>query len=326
MRRRKFIGLAGGLAAWPLVARAQQPVPVIGFLGSSSPDAYANRLRAFRQALSEAGFVEGRSLTIEYRWAQNQYDRLPELAAELVRRSVAVIVAGGGVASGLAAKAATSTIPIVFATAADPVQAGLVPSLNRPGGNVTGVANQNSEIGPKRLELIREVLPKATRAAVLVNPTNPTMVEQFRRVLEPTARVLGLELTIVQASTERELDAVFPSLAQIRAEALVIDPDVFFNGQSRQIAGRALQQALPTIYQYRLFVEAGGLISYSSSESEYYRLVGIQVGRVLKGAKPADLPVEQSTKIELLVNLKTAKALGLTMPQSIIARADEVIE
>jgi len=314
--------------AWPLAARAQQtpPLPVIGFLGSTSPNVYAIRLRAFHEALKEAGYVEGQNVAIEYRWAEGQYDRLPAMAAELVQRQVAVISAGGGTPSALAAKAATATIPIVFAVSVDPTQVGLVASLNRPGGNVTGVTNQNSEIGGKRLEFLRELLPKATTIAVLSNPTNAALSEQFTQALQATARTLGMQLHSVQASTESDLDAVFATLVQLRADALVIGPDVFFNSQGEQLAARALRHAMPTVYQYRPFAAAGGLVSYGASETEYYRLLGIQVGKILNGQKPADLPVQQSTKIELIINLGTAKALGITVPQSILARADEVIE
>jgi putative ABC transport system substrate-binding protein len=331
MRRRRFITLLGGVAtvsiAWLLAARAQQtPLPVIGFLGSTPPDVYAIRLRAFREALKEAGYVEGQNVAIEYRWAEGQYDRLPAMATDLVQRQVAVIAAGGGTPSALAAKAATATIPIVFAVSVDPTQVGLVASLNRPGGNVTGVTNQNAEIGGKRLEFLRELLPKVTTIAVLSNPTNATLAEQFLSALQATARTLGMQLHSVQASTERDLDAVFATLVQLRADALVIGPDVFFNSQGEQLAARALRHAMPTVYQYRPFAAAGGLVSYGASETEYYRLLGIQVGKILNGQKPADLPVQQSTKIELIINLGTAKALGITVPQSILARADEVIE
>jgi putative tryptophan/tyrosine transport system substrate-binding protein len=328
MRRRDLMAMIGGaVATWPFVARAQQKaLPVIGFLSSTWPDKNASRLQAFRQGLKEAGYVEGETVAIEYRWAESQYDRLPGLAAELVQRQVAVIAAAGGAQSALAAKAATSTIPIVFETAADPIKLGLVGSLSRPGGNVTGVANQNAEVGPKRLELLRELLPMATTIAVLVNPTNPILNEEFLSDLQPAARALGMKLDIVQASTERDLDTAFAVLVQLRADALVIGPDLFFNSESEQLAAWALQHGLPAVYQYRPFAAAGGLVSYGASETEYDRLVGIQVGKILNGEKPANLPVQQSTKIELVINLKTAKALGLTIPQSILARADEVIE
>jgi|SRR5215472_3973782 len=327
MRRWAFFALLVGIgAAWPLGAQAQQALPVIGFLGSTSPEQYAIRLTAFDQGLKDAGYTVGQNVAIEYRWAEGQYDRLPALAADLVRRQVVVIAAAGGTPSALAAKAATSTIPIAFGTATDPVEAGLVASLNRPGGNITGVTNQNAQTGPKRLELVRELLPKAARVAVIVNPASPTMVEQFRRSMEPAARSLGIEIHILQASTRSDLDAAFATSRQMRADALIIDPDIFFNSQTEDLAVRALRDAIPAIYQYRRFAEAGGLMSYGASDAEYYRLFGAQVGKILRGAKPAELPVEQATKIELIINLKTAKALGLTIPQSILARADEVIE
>jgi putative ABC transport system substrate-binding protein len=326
--RRTFVSLVASAAvAWSYAARAQRTsLPVIGFLGGTSPDKYAIRLQAFHQGLKEAGYVEGQNVAIDYRWAEGRFERFPELAAELVRRQVTVLASAGGTTSALAAKAATSTIPVVFETAADPVKLGLVASLNRPGGNVTGVSNQNVEIGSKRLEVLHELLPAAVVIAVLVNPTNPALSEQFMNDLQPTARALGMQLHKVQASTEPELDAVFAGLAQLRADALVISPDFFFNARSNQLAAAALRQGLPAIYQFRPFAEAGGLVSYGSSETEYFRLFGIQIGKVLNGAKPADLPVEQSTKVELIVNLKTAKALGISVPLGLLGRADEVIE
>jgi putative tryptophan/tyrosine transport system substrate-binding protein len=325
--RRAFVSLVGGAAvAWPLAARAQQaPLPVIGFLGSTSPDNYSIRLRRFRQGLKEAGYVEGRNVAIEFRWAENQYQRLPGLAAELVQRQVAVIAAAGGTPSGLAAKAATSTIPIVFETAGDPIKLGLVASLSRPGGNVTGVTNRNVEVGPKRLELLRELLPKATTIGVLVNPTSPTLTGQYMNGLQPTARALGMQLHIVQASTERDFDTAFATLVELRADALVIGPDLLFNSNMEQLAARALRHALPAVHSYE-FAAVGGLASYGASETEPYRLVGIQVGKILDGAKPADLPVQQAAKIELIINLKTAKALGITVPLALSVRVDELIE
>jgi ABC-type uncharacterized transport system substrate-binding protein len=328
MSRREFIVLLGGAAAaWPLGARAQQAaMPLIGFLSNASPDGYTIRLRAFRQGLKEAGYVEGRNVEIEYRWAEGHNSRLPALAAELVRRQVAVMVAAGGTPAAVVAKAATSTIPIVFGVAVDPVEAGLVASLNRPGGNLTGVTNLNVEVGPKRLELVHELLPTATIIAVLVNPTSPSIAELFSRVMQQAARTLGLQLHILHASTDRDFDTVFASVVQLRAGALVISPDVFFNTRSDQLAALSLRHAVPAIYQYRPFAAAGGLMSYGSDETEYYRLVGIYAGRILKGEKPADLPVVQSTKVELIINLKTAEALGLTIPLPLIGRADEIIE
>jgi putative ABC transport system substrate-binding protein len=328
MRRRDFIMLLGGATvAWPLAARAQQPsMPVIGFLGSATPQSYAIRLRAFRQGLKEAGYVEGRNVEIDYRWAEGQNNRLPELATQLVQRQVTVLVAGGGTPTAVAAKAATATIPVDFAVATDPVAVGLVASLDRPGGNVTGVTNMNVEIGPKRLELLRELLPSVTIVAVLVNPANPVLAEPFVQDLQGAAGGLGLQLHVLNASTERDIDTVFAELVQLRAGALVVMPDVFFNTHVAQIATLAISHKVPAVYQYRPFVEAGGLISYGSDEPEYYRLVGIQAGKILKGEKPTELPVVRSTKVELLINLKTAKALGIAIPLPLLGRADEVIE
>ena len=328
MQRRDFIKVfAGSAIAWPLAVRAQQPaLPVIGFLSSASPDEYTIRLRAFRQGLKEAGFVEGQNVAIEYRWAEDQNNRLPALSAELVRRQVNVIVAGGGTPSAVAAKAATATVPIVFATAVDPVAIGLVTSLDKPGGNVTGVTNLNVEIGPKRLELLHELLPMAATIAVLVNPSSRALAERFLQGLQPAARALGIQLHVFNASTKRDFDTVFAALAQHKDAALLICPDVFFNAQIEQLAALGIRYAVPVIYQYRPFVKAGGLVSYGSDETEYYRLVGIQAGKILKGEKPADLPVIQSTKVELTINLKTAKALGINVPNTLIGRADEVIE
>jgi putative tryptophan/tyrosine transport system substrate-binding protein len=332
LRRREFIALFGGTAAsavlWPLAARAQQPppLPVIGFLSSASPDQYAKRLRAFRQGLKEAGYVEGQNVAIQYRWAESQYDRLPALAAELVHRQVDVIAAGGGTPSAVAAKAATATIPIVFAVAVDPVKVGLVASLSRPGDNLTGITNLNVEVGPKRLELLHELIPTATIIALLVNPTSPSIAEPFLRALKAAASTLGLQLHVLQASTEQDFDRVFAALVQLRAGALVIMSDQFFYARSEQLAALTLRHAVPAIFEYREFAAAGGLISYGSDETEYYRLVGIYAGRILKGEKPADLPVVEPTKFDLVVNLKTAKTLGITVPQTLLVAADEVIE
>ena len=327
MKRREFITLVGGTAIWPLAARAQQPpLPVIGFLSSASPDVYAIRLRAFRQGLKEAGYVEGQNVAIEYRWAEGQNNRLPVLAAELVHRQVDVIVAGGGTPSAVVAKAATATIPIVFAVGVDPVALGLVTSLNQPGGNLTGITNMNVEVGPKRLELLRELIPTATSIALLINPTSPNLAKPFTRAMKAAASTLGLQLQVLQASTEQDLDRVFAALAQSRANALVIMPDVFFDTRSEQLAALTLRHAVPAIFQFRPFAAAGGLMSYGSNETDNYRTLGTYTGRVLKGEKPADLPVVQSTKVELILNLKTAKALGLTVPLPLIGRADEVIE
>src|SRR5471032_2626970 len=324
MRRRQFIGIISGAAAWSLTARAQQPaMPVIGYLSSRSPGETVALIAAFKKGLGEAGYVEGENVAIEYRWAENQYDRLPALAADLVRRQVAVIAANSPAA--LPAKAATTTIPIVFTSGLDPVAVGLVASLNRPGGNLTGIASLNVEIGPKRLELLRELVPTATIFALLINPTNP-YVQTLSSDLQAAARTLGLQLHVLHASTEREFDTVFATLTQLRASGLVIGPDAFFNDQSEQLASLTVRHAVPAISQYREFAAAGGLMSYGGSTTDSFRQVGIYTGRILNGEKPADLPVVQSTKVEMILNLKTAKALGLTVPLPLIGRADEVIE
>jgi putative ABC transport system substrate-binding protein len=324
--RREFISALGGaVCSWPLAARAQQlTVPVIGFLSPSSPEWYTNRLRAFRLGLMEIGYIEGQNLAIEYRWAEDQNDRLPALAADLVRRQVTVIAVGGG-ESVLAAKAATATIPIVFNAGVDPVAVGLVASLARPGGNLTGVISRAVEVGPKRLELLHELVPTATVVALLVNPTNPN-ADTLSRDLQVAARTLGLQLHVVHASTERDFEPAFATLVQLQAGALVIGPDGFLISRSEQLAALTLRHAMPAIYQYREFAAAGGLMSYGSSIADAYRQVGIYTGRILKGEKPSDLPVQQATKVELILNLKTAKALGLTVPLPLLGRADEVIE
>jgi putative ABC transport system substrate-binding protein len=325
--RRDFLATLGGAAAWPLPARGQQAaMPVVGFLGGTSPELYAHRVRGFRQGLKEAGYIDGQNVEIEYLWAEGHNDRLPNLAAELVRRQVAVIVAGGGTPSALAAKAATTTIPIVFGVAVDPVELGLVASLNRPGGNLTGVTNLNVEVGPKRVELLRELLPSATLIAVLLNPTNPATGEPFVRGLEAAAHTLGFKLHVLHASTERDFDTVFATLVRLRADALVMTPDQFLYAQTEQLARLALRHGIPAISQLRQFAAAGGLASYGSSETEYYRPMGIYAGRILKGEKPSELPVQRSAIIELIINLKTARTLGLTIPLPLLGRADEVIE
>ena len=326
MQRRDFITLLGGAsAAWPLPARAQQrALPLVAFLNSGSPDGYAPMVAAFRQGLKETGYVEGQNVAVEYRWAEGQYDRVPAMALELiVGRQVAVIVANfPGV---MAIKAAITTIPIVFTTASDPVQVGLVASLARPGGNVTGVTQLNVEVAPKRLELAHELVPTATVIAVLVNPTHPSTETQLRD-LQPAARILGVQLHVLHASTERDFDTVFATLAQLRAGALVIGNDTFFTSRIELLAALALRHAVPAIYQDRPFAAAGGLMSYGGSNTDMYRIAGVYTGRILKGDKPADLPVQQATKVELAINMKTAKTLGLTMPTALLVRADEVIE
>jgi putative ABC transport system substrate-binding protein len=328
MRRREFISFLSSLAtAWPFIARAQQPaMPVIGLLGGASPDLDADRLRAFRQGLSESGYVEGRNVAIEYRWAGGQYDRLPALAGELVRRQVTVIAALGGTPSALAAKSATTTIPIVFAVGSDPVSLGLVASLSKPGGNITGVTQMAVAIGPKRLELLHEIVPKATIMALLINPTNPPLAETLSTDVQVAARTLGLQIHVLQASTERDIDDVFATLVQLQAGGLVIGPDSFFISQSEQLAALALRYEVPSAFQYREFAATGGLVSYGASLADFYRLAGVFTGRILKGEKPANMPVEQATKVELIINLKTAQELGITIPPAILLRADEVIE
>jgi len=325
MKRRDFITLLGcAPAAWPLVARAQQPaMPVVGFLNSASADGYAMTARAFRQGLKDTGFVEGQNVAIEYRWAEGQYDRLPALAADLVQRRVDVIAANG--VAMLPARAATTTIPIVFTTSFDPVQLGLVASLSRPGGNVTGVTSLNVEVGPKRLELLHELAAAVKIVGLLVNPNNPN-AQTLSRDLQALAGQLGLQLHVLYASNVRDLDRIFAELIERRAGGLVIGSDAFLSSYSKQLAALALRHALPAIYQYPEFTDAGGLMSYGSSITELYQTAGVYAARILKGEKPADLPVQQSTKVELIINLKTAKALGLTVTLPLLGRADEVIE
>jgi putative tryptophan/tyrosine transport system substrate-binding protein len=326
IKRRDFITLLGGaVAAWPLAARAQQPaMPVIGFLNSSSPGGYAP-LAAFRQGVNEAGYIEGRNVTIEYRWAEGHHGRLPELAADLVRRKVTVIAATTTPAA-LAAKAATATIPVVFETGGDPVKLGLVASLNRPGGNLTGVTNLNTEVTPKRLEVLHEIIPTATTFALLINSSSPGLAESTTRDVRASARTLGVALHVVSATTDNEIDDAFASLAKLRAGGLVIGSDSFFSSRTERLASLALRYALPAAYQWREFAVAGGLISYGTDTRDAYRLAGIYTARVLKGEKPADLPVQQATKVELYINLKTAKTLGITIPLPLSGRADELIE
>jgi putative ABC transport system substrate-binding protein len=327
VRRRDFITLLGGVAAaWPMAARAQQPaMPVIGYLSSASPDRDAGRLRAFRQGLSETGFIEGRNVAIEYRWADEQHDRLPALAADLVHQQVAVIAQAGHVLGVFAAKAATTTIPIVFVTGVDPVGLGLVASLSRPGVNLTGVTTLGIELEPKRLELLHELIPAARTVGALVNRMHP-IAEAQSSELQAAARGLGLKLQILDASTERDFDAVFARLVELQADGLVIATDGLFISQSEHLARLAVRHAMPAIFQLRTFAAAGGLMSYGGDFAEMYRQSGAYVGRILKGEKPVDLPVQQVTRVELVLNLKTAKALGITVPQSILGRADELIE
>jgi putative ABC transport system substrate-binding protein len=326
MKRRKFLGIVGGAAAWPLAARAQQPaMPVIGILGSQSRAYAASNIAAFRRGLSETGYVEGKNVAIEYRWGEGQNYRLPALAADLVQRQVAVIVTVGGTPPPLAAKAATTTIPIVFSVGTDPIAFGLVRSLNRPGANLTGVTSLFDEVAPKRLELLHDLVPATTIIALLVNPTNPNSETQSRD-LQEAARNRGLRLHVLNASAERDFDAVFATIAQLRAGALLIGGDPFLDSRGEQIAVLAARDGVPTISFARSFPAGGGLMSYGPSLSESYYQVGVYTGRILKGEKPADMPVQQSTKFDLVINLKTAKALGLTVPPTLLATADEVIE
>jgi putative tryptophan/tyrosine transport system substrate-binding protein len=324
MRRREFIALLGGAAAWPLGAHAQQPaMPVIGFLNAASPDGYAHYVAGFRQGLAETGYIDSQNVAIEYRWAEGQYERLPALAADLVQRQVAVIVANTPAA--MVASAVTTTIPIVFSSAIDPVKAGLVASLNRPGGNITGVANFDDVLGAKRLELLRELVPKAEMIGLLINPNNPN-AETIARRLQEAARTLGQQIRILNASTEGEVDAAFATLGELRIRAILVASDPFFVSRRDQFVALAARQALPAIYQFREFPVGGGLMSYGASLADAYRQLGVYTGKILKGAKPAELPFQQVVKVELVINLKTAKTLGLNVPLSLLARADEVIE
>jgi putative ABC transport system substrate-binding protein len=326
MRRREFITLLGGAAAWPLAARAQQPaMPVIGYLSARSPDDTTHLLAAFRRGLGEHGFVEGQNVTIEYRWALGRYDRLQEMATELVRRPVAVLTATGGEPSALAAKAATSTIPIVFSIGGDPVKQGLVASYNRPGGNATGVSLLTSPLEQKRLGLLRELVPQATTMGFLLNPTLPQSGSQLSDIQE-AARTLNLQIHVLRASTDHEIDSAFETVAPQRIQALAVAADPFFDTRREKLVALAARHAVPTMYHFREYAVAGGLVSYGVDPSDAYRLVGVYTGRVLKGVNPAELPVMQAIKFEFVINLKTAKALGLEVPPGLSARADEVIE
>jgi ABC-type uncharacterized transport system substrate-binding protein len=328
MKRRDFLTLIGGAAAvWPLAARAQQAtMPAVGLLDQRSPDELADRLRGFRQGLKEIGYVEGENMAIEYRWAEGQYDRLPELAAELVRRQVAVIATTGGHPAAFAAKAATTTIPVVFIASDDPVRLGLVASIARPGGNLTGINFLSGELTAKRLELLHELVPTATRVSVLVNPSSPLNVEATLREVGVAARAIGLQTQILNASTIREINAAFATFVRERADAVFVGIDPFFNSRRTQLVHLATRHALPASYPARDFAEAGGLMSYGANIADAWRQAGSYAGRILKGAKPADLPVVQSTKFELVINAQTATMLGLTVPPTLIARADAVIE
>jgi ABC-type uncharacterized transport system substrate-binding protein len=327
LHRREFIALLGAAVAWPLATQAQQPaIPVVGFLDSRSQDTAVDRLNALRRALKETGYVEGENVTIVYRWAEGRYDRLPELAADLVRRRVSVIAALGGVPSVMAAKAATTTIPVVFLVSEDPVSLGLVASLARPGGNLTGVNFFNAELTAKRLELLRELVPAATRVAVLVNPANAETTESVLRDVAAAARTMGLQIKALNASTSPEINATFATLVRERSDALFVAGDGFFLSRRVQLANLTVRHAIPAAFSVRQYVEAGGLMSYGSDPLDMYRQIGVYTGSILKGAKPADLPVVQSTKFELVINAQTARTLGIAVPPTLLARADEVIE
>ena len=327
MNRRKFVTLGGAAAAWPFAARAQQPaMPVIGFLDPRSPDALTERLRGFRQGLKETGYVEGDNATILYRWAENRLDRIPEFAAELARRPVAVIVASGGPHVALRVKTEVSTIPIVFLSAQDPVMLGLVASLARPGGNLTGINFFSGELVAKRLELMRVFVPAATRVAVLVNPANATITESMLRDVATASHTMGLQIQVLNASTSREIEAAFATFVRERPDALFVGGDAFLDSRRVQLVQLANQHRVPATYSGREYAEVGGLMSYGSDITDAYRQVGVYTGRILKGAKPADLPVVQASKFDFVINAQTARMLGITVPPSLLAIADEVIE
>jgi putative ABC transport system substrate-binding protein len=326
IRRREFLStLCGVASAWPLAGRAEEAMPVVGFLSAASSGPFAHFAAAFRQGLQAVGYIEGKNVAVDYRWAEGQYDRLPELASDLVRRNVAVIAATGGPASGLAAKAATATTPIVFINALDPVKAGFVASLNRPGGNATGISLFTAALEPKKLELLHELVPKAVVIGVLVNPRSPN-AETVSKNLQEAARALGVQIHVVNAATEREFGAAFAALVQQRADALIVTTDPFFNTRREELVALAARDAIPAIYEWREFPAAGGLMSYGTVLADAYRQAGVYTGRILKGEKPADLPVVQPARFELVINLKTAKALGLQVPDKLLALADAVIE
>ena len=327
MRRREFITLLGGAAAWPLAARAQQPaMPVVGLVTGGSPEAAVRMGGGFRRGLNEGGYVEGQNVTVEYQWLDGQYDRLPSLMADLVRRRVAVIATPGSNPAALAAKAATTTIPIVFGVGADPIELGLVASLARPGGNATGINFFVADIAAKRLGLLHDLVPKAVRIAVLINPANASTAGATLRDMPEAARAIGLQIVVLNASTGLEIEAAFATLVRDRADALFVGADAFFNSRRVQLANMAARHAIPTAFAVREYVDAGGLMSYGTSLADMYRHVGAYSGRILKGARPADLPVLQSTKFELVINLQTARMLGLTVPDKLLVAADEVIE
>jgi putative ABC transport system substrate-binding protein len=326
MKRRRFITLLGGAAAWPQMGRAQQAVPVVGLLDQRSPEELADRLRGFRRGLKDAGFVEGENVAIEYRWAENHIDRLPALAAELVRRGVKVIASTGGIPAAFVAKATTTTVPVVFLVSDDPVKLGLVTSLARPGGNLTGINFFSGEITAKRLEILRDLLPAATRVAVLVNPANAANTQATLKATEAAASAMGLQIQILKAGTIREINAAFATFVRERPDALFVGIDPFFNGRRIQLVNLATRHSLPASYPARDFAEAGGLMSYGANIADAWRQVGSYAGRILKGATPADLPVVQSSKFELVINAQTATMLDITVPAQLLARADEVIE